>query len=226
MFKKSIYILIIVLCADLIVGCQKRSKRMHCTTEITTINASGVYLPSGSIYGITTEGPTTTSVPKPLPWNDYAIQIQLGDSVLKCEEIAYHKSFTAPSFLINTAYALDPVVSAHTTDRVVDFHIINAIDNDYMDLGDTVTEQLKYHTYLLEHRHDDLSKQELITGFNNLLDVANGGHFYAGDYIPKLYAKLVTPVLIPSTMRFNIVLILSSGRKLVATTNDVMVDMN
>jgi hypothetical protein len=125
--------------------------------------------------------------------------------------------------MISSCYAYDPIVSAHTEDRILDFDIITDLPIGLFLPGDTVTQQFTYNTYLLEHRHENLSKKDLILGFNTLLSEAGKGNFYAGDYLPKLYIKMKGNSMVNMPLKLTIVIKLASGNVLRATSKEIVV---
>jgi hypothetical protein len=219
MFKKGLIIICSALVANVVLlSCSKRLKRQHCTTVLTGIATTNVVLHSGSIYG--TPVYTNGIDNEPVHYDNFAVQVTAIDSSIKCEEMA---ALFNPNFMINSCYAFDPVVSAHTTDRIANFEVIAASTVGTALEGDTITDQFMYNTYLLEHRHENLGKADLIAGFNTLLSEAGKGNFFAGDYLPKLYIKMKDNSMCGLPIRFKFVVTLTSGIQLSSISDEIVV---
>jgi hypothetical protein len=223
MAKKGLYIILLLVCIDIAMACIKRPGKQHCTTSIVDMTLQNVTLNGGSIYGtpIVSGGAGLSS--EPVAHETYAIKIDLVDSVKSCEKLAYQ----APQgLIINNAFAYDPVISAHTTDRIKKISVlINNLGNTFLP-GDTMNDnRIKFHTYLLEHRHDNLTNQEAINAYNNFLQLGSTGDFYAGDYLPKLYIKLKDPIFVGFPVAFRVVIEMESGAVMSKSSDEVMIGL-
>jgi hypothetical protein len=220
MVKRGIYIILLLISFDILASCVKRASRQHCTTTMVDITVQNVALSTGQIYGTPVNGNTVSTTNVPVTHESFAVQIDIIDSVKSCAKLA---SLSMPNFFINNAYAYEPVVSAHTTDRIKNFYIISNNPGVSFLPGDTINDKLKFHTYLLEHRKDNLTTADAIIGYNTFLDLGASGDFYAGDYLPKLYVKLKDAEFVGIPLSFKVVIELTSGKILEKNSPEVIV---
>jgi hypothetical protein len=221
MVKKGIYIMLLLISFDMLVGCVKKANNQHCTTSIVDLQVQNVALSKGAIYGTpVSENGMVSTTSTQVTHESFAVQIDIIDSVTSCSKMA---SLSFPSLFVNSAYAYDPVVSAHTTDRIKHFYIISNNPGLTFIPGDTINNKLSFHTYLLDHRKDNLSTADAILGYNTLLDLGSSGSFYGGDYLPKLYVKLKDAEFVGVPLSFKIVVELKNGRILERNSPEVVV---
>jgi hypothetical protein len=194
----------------ILTACNKPPVPLRCVTTLAAVNLDNCALENGSIYADSIYYGANVNIAH----ESYALKLSFVDSVLQCDQVSIAPRM---GLGIQSAYATDPTVTAHTLDRIAELNVVlDSITLQYLlpFSNQEIINSFSFNIYLQDHRHENLNAVNIVEALNQLLSAGNSNKFYAGNYLPEVYIRVSNPLLLGIPLNMHVFATLTSGKQL------------